>query len=62
MAPAEQRGTALTIVTSLGFAITVVSIMIIDQLLTVNVKLVPVIVAVGPLLGVIALLKSKRNI
>ena len=56
-APVEQRGTALTIVTSIGFAITVVSILIIDQLISRDVRLVPAIVAIGPLIGIIAIKK-----
>jgi MFS family permease len=58
-APQEHRGTALTIVTSIGFAITVVSIFLIDQILSINITAVPAIVAVGPALGVAALLSKK---
>ncbi len=60
-APVEQRGTALTIITSIGFAITVMSILLIDELISINVMLVPVIVALGPLLGIIALRKKVTN-
>ena len=48
-------------VTSIGFAITVVSILIIDQLISIDVRLVPAIVALGPITGIIALQKKKNG-
>ncbi|MEQ8907027.1 MFS transporter [Ekhidna sp.] len=55
----ELKGTALTLVTCIGFAITIVSI----QLLSVLVEFVPfenlyLILAIGPLLGVFSLFKK----
>ena len=62
----EQKGTALTIVNSIGFFITIISIQIITQLLEVtNSNNIYVILAIGPILGLIALRKyddtSSRN-
>ncbi|GAB1445853.1 hypothetical protein MASR2M41_15830 [Flammeovirgaceae bacterium] len=55
-APAQARGTALTIVNSIGFAITILSL----QFMTImiehfNPSMVFVSLAIGPLLGLIAL-------
>ena len=56
-APAENKGTALTFVTSVGFFITVVSMFIFDELLHVtNFSIYSfMILAIGPLLGLISL-------
>lgn len=59
-APVESRGTSLTIVNCIGFSITIVSI----QLVNVFSKLITpqflyVMLAVGPLLGLKAIIKSK---
>ena len=61
-APSEARGTALTVVNCIGFAITILSIELTGFLLEV---LDPVylflFLAPGPLLGLLALLKKRRN-
>lgn len=61
-APAHIKGTALTIVTSVGFAITVISI----QLLPVAVNRVAtfgwLVLLPGPLFGLIALTKNRSRI
>lgn len=59
-APAEARGTALTIVNSLGFAITIVSLKLIDELvLRFDPKIVFIALAIGPILGLLALSRAK---
>lgn len=61
-AMAELKGTALTIVTSLGFAITIVSIQLVSALRTPeNSRLIYLLLAPGPIFGIIAMLKSKRK-
>lgn len=59
-APAEYKGTALTIVNSIGFAITIVSLQVMN-LITQHVdgKLIYVVLAIGPLFGLIAL--GRKN-
>jgi len=61
-APSEARGTALTVVNCIGFAITIVSIELISFLLEV---LDPVylllFLAPGPLLGLLVLFRKRRN-
>lgn len=57
LAPAENKGTALTFVTSVGFFITVVSMFIFDQILHFT-NFSPytfTMLAIGPLLGLISL-------
>jgi MFS family permease len=55
-APEESRGTALTAVTCIGFAITIVSIQLVSSLLTpANSVYLYLILGVGPILGLIAL-------
>ena len=54
-APAQHKGTALTFVTSVGFFITVVSMFVFDQVLhRINANAF-IILAIGPLLGLISL-------
>lgn len=54
-APRDATGTALTIVNSIGFAITIVSIQFLNALIdTVDFKIAFVFLAVGPALGLIA--------
>lgn len=61
-ATAEQKGTALTIVTSIGFAITIASIQGVGSLLTrTDSPLVYSLLALGPLFGLLALRKSKKK-
>lgn len=65
-APKELKGTALTIVNSIGFFITIISIQLMDYLSTVSDSyLIFMVLGLGPLLGVVVLLqhsklKSKR--
>ena len=61
-APPEWRGTALTIVNCMGFLITIVSIQAIQFLLTPgNVNYLFMLLAVGPLLGLWALVKKEKT-
>lgn len=60
-APAQYRGTALTFITSIGFFITVVSMFLFDQLLHLT-SFSPysfAVLAIGPLLGLIAMRKAS---
>lgn len=60
-AAAETKGTALTIVNSIGFAITIISIQLINVLSEVlDVKYLFVVLALGPVLGLLAL-RSKSD-
>ncbi|AGC77812.1 putative MFS family arabinose efflux permease [Nonlabens dokdonensis] len=59
-APSEIKGTALTIVNGIGFSITIISIQIIGILLNVTPSYyVYAILAIGPVLGLIALRNRK---
>ncbi|WP_114939462.1 MFS transporter [Mucilaginibacter endophyticus] len=61
-ADAGSKGTALTIVNCIGFAITIVSIQLITALRTVeNARYIYTLLAVGPLLGLLALLKRTNS-
>ncbi|AXG72418.1 major facilitator superfamily protein [Kordia sp. SMS9] len=58
-APPELKGTALTIVNCIGFFITIISILLIDTLRTMtNSPTILLILAVGPILGLLALRKN----
>lgn len=58
---AEYKGTALTIVNSIGFAITIVSIQLLSSLKNhMDSKYLFLILAVGPIFGLIALYDKKR--
>lgn len=60
--PLELRGTALTIVNSIGFAITIISIQIISKLsINTNSPSIFLFLAIGPILGLIALFKRKKQ-
>lgn len=60
-APAASKGTSLTIVTSIGFAVTIISIQLINSLRTEsNAKYIYMILAIGPVLGLLALLKKEK--
>lgn len=60
-APPETRGTSLTIVNCIGFAITIVSIQLISLLSdAINLKYIYVILAIGPILGLFSLWKRKN--
>lgn len=59
-APAEARGTALTIVNCLGFAITVVSLQLMSWLTArLQVPYLFLVLALGPALGLLAQLGSR---
>ena len=59
----EWRGTALTLVTSIGFAITIVSIQILTRLFVKGLDpwFCFIILSIGPLLGLIALYRITRR-
>jgi hypothetical protein len=60
-APQEWRGTSLTIVNCIGFAITIVSIQLINAIRTAgNENNIYALLAVGPILGLAALLSNKK--
>ncbi len=61
-APEDSRGAALTIVNCIGFSITIVSIQLL-QLLSqkIDPQYVYVFLAIGPVLGLIALMREKQN-
>ncbi|WP_405296935.1 MFS transporter [Algibacter sp. Ld11] len=57
---AEHKGTALTIVNSIGFAITIASIQLATSLIDViEVKYLFLFIAIGPVLGLVGLLKKN---
>ncbi|GAA4951185.1 MFS transporter [Algibacter agarivorans] len=59
----ENRGTALTIVNSIGFAITIISIQLINVLLDiVNPKNLLILLSFGPILGLFALYRGGKKI
>jgi predicted MFS family arabinose efflux permease len=61
-APPETKGTSLTIVNCIGFAITIVSIQLITALLNDdNARYVYILLAIGPVLGLIALLGNRKK-
>lgn len=58
-APIAQKGTALTIVNSIGFAITIASIQFINWIKDlVNPQMIYVFLAIGPIFGLIALFRK----
>ncbi|WP_248723394.1 MFS transporter [Seonamhaeicola sp. ML3] len=58
---AEVKGTALTIVNSVGFAITIVSIQILNGLESIiDIKYLFIVLALGPILGLIELNRSSN--
>lgn len=60
-APSELKGTALTIVNSIGFAITIISIQLISSLLTFGDSTwVYMFLSIGPLIGLWVMYKSKK--
>ena len=60
-APPESKGTALTISTSIGFLITIISIETINSLHNyIDPKNIYLILAIGPLLGLIALSRAAK--
>lgn len=59
-APEESRGTSLTIVNCIGFSITIISIQLINLLSDkINAQYIYMLLAIGPILGLIALLRNK---
>lgn len=58
----ENKGTALTIVNCIGFSITIISIEFINLLMNfMNNQFVYVILAVGPIIGLLTMLKLKED-
>jgi MFS family permease len=58
----QSKGTALTIVNCIGFAITIVSIQLITALRTVeNARYIYMLLAIGPVLGLIALIRGRKT-
>jgi len=61
-APAEARGTSLTIINCIGFSITIVSIQSLNMLKTPeNSGYIYMLLAIGPLLGLVGLYRRKRK-
>lgn len=61
-APEESRGTSLTIVNCIGFAITILSIQFISFLSNeMNSHYIYLFLAIGPILGLFALMNRKNN-
>jgi MFS family permease len=61
-APEQSKGTALTIVNCIGFSITIISIQLINATRTEdNEQYIYMLLAVGPLLGLFALIKNKKQ-
>lgn len=62
-APSESRGTSLTIVNCIGFSITIFSIQFINLLSkNISAQYLYTLLAVGPILGLIALIKNKPEV
>jgi len=60
-ASAETKGSSLTIVNSIGFAITIVSIQLVTALrISANAQFIYMFLAVGPVLGLVALVREKK--
>lgn len=58
----DTKGTALTIVNCIGFSITIVSIQLLSYLhLTFHTKFIFLILAIGPIIGSLNLLKKLKN-
>ena len=61
-APQKDKGTALTIVNCIGFSITIISILLLDSLKMVyDSNFIFMILAIGPILGLIALRDNAKN-
>ena len=59
-APEESKGSSITIVTCIGFSITIISIQFINALSDmINAQYIYVFLAIGPLLGLLALFNDK---
>ena len=60
-APPEVKGAAMTFVISIGFAITIVSMQLLNAMINAgNVRYIYMILALGPVLGLIALFKESE--
>jgi MFS family permease len=60
-APAETKGASLTIVISIGFALTIGSIQLVNALLnSANAQYIYLLLAPGPILGLIAMMRGKK--
>lgn len=60
-APLQLKGTALTIVNSIGFFITIFSILLLNLLKTITTSTaILMILAIGPIFGLIALMKKEK--
>ncbi|PTQ92964.1 nitrate/nitrite transporter NarK [Mucilaginibacter yixingensis] len=61
-APAESKGTALTIVNCIGFGITIISIQFLSAIHTSgNTRYIFTLLAIGPLLGLLALAAGQKS-
>ena len=61
-APPASKGASLTIVNSIGFAITIVSIQLINALINnENNRYIFTILAIGPIAGLIALIRTGKD-
>ncbi|MGB4398405.1 MAG: MFS transporter, partial [Daejeonella sp.] len=61
-APDESRGTSLTIVNGIGFSVTIISIQFINLLSDkINARYIYMLLAIGPILGLIAILRDKKK-
>ena len=59
----EMTGTALTLVNCIGFAVTIVSIQILNLLLTsIDSTYIYTLLAIGPIIGLIALSRNKKQL
>jgi MFS family permease len=58
-APQENKGTALSLVVSIGFAITIVSLNVVERVPAEYFKYSFLLLAPGPLFGLIALMKKR---
>jgi MFS family permease len=62
-APEESRGTSLTIVNCIGFFITIISIQLVKIVsVYMDTRYVYTLLAIGPLLGLLALFKNKKQV
>jgi MFS family permease len=61
-APEDTRGTSLTIVNCIGFSITIISIQLFSLLLNdINARFIYVLLAIGPLFGLVSLLSTEKK-
>ena len=62
-APSDVKGTALTIVNSIGFAITIISIQLLNILrLEISHEFLFIILAIGPILGLWGLFSGNKTV